>query len=787
MQRSRASRWCLVALLLAVGATFSEALFTSRGFYARDILGYWYPHIEVLVRTVGEGAWPVWNRYFGFGAPLLADASLGLAYPLTWLNLLIPPELYYKVFVLVHVSWGALGASRLARRWGTSELGALAAGVSYGLSGALLASMNLLHHPAGASWLPWVLVALERALLKPGVRSACWLGFAGAAQVLVGSGDMCLMAAALAGARLVWHLARVCPSPNACRRPLMTLLGGAALTLSLSAVQWLPTAAQIPESARVYADRASMNFWSVHPLSLIDSLVPNLLSDAPISLSLRQTLFDSREPLLASSYLGVGMLALGLLGFALSGRRGRGLGAGCLFFLIAALGRHAPLHLALAQIPGFAMMRYPVKFLLPLALCAAALAGLGLEAWRRDWTRRDRLMGISVALLLAAGAAVSIGVTLWMRQGPGRLGPWLEEGADLRAAAAAAGGRLVHAAAVASAVAALLWWRQRRPGVPRGATACLLIVSIMDLVVAGRAVNDLAPRALLSLRPQTVDRLRAAGARRIVSVIESPACQRVVRAPAGWTAQWSAELGRQARLRPPCGARWGLFGSFDGEFTGLGRAWAWPVTEAALGLQGRPEGLKLLQLAGVTHLVLLGHDDNGGMEQVAELQSVFDCPIRILRVPEPLPWVYVVGEERQGASVADLLDPRFDPRRAVMIRDGRNASAGTAFHGTARLVEERGDALVAEVETTAPGLLVLLEAFDSGWRATVDGRPTEVLRANVLFRAVRLPAGRHIVRFTYRPASVIWGAAMSVFGIASLGLLALAMRWRGEPDLLAQR
>lgn len=247
---------------------------------------------------------------------------------------------------------------------------------------------------------------------------------------------------------------------------------------------------------------------------------------------------------------------------------------------------------------------------------------------------------------------------------------------------------------------------------------------------------------------------------------ENAACQRVVRAPAGWTPQWSAELGRQARLRPPCGARWGLLGSFDGEFTGLGRAWAWPVTEAALRLQGRPDGLKLLQLAGVTHVVLVGHNGDAGMEQVAELQSVFECPIRILRVPDPLPWVYVVGEEQQGASVADLLDPRFDPRRVVMIRDGRNAAAGTAFHGTARVVEERGDALVAEVETNASGLLVLIEAFDAGWRATLDGEPAEVLRANVLFRAVRLRAGRHVVRVTYRPSSVLCGVALSMLGVA---------------------
>jgi hypothetical protein len=764
-----------LALLLAVAATFSEALFTSRGFYERDILGYWYPHIEVLIRTLREGAWPVWDRYVGFGAPLLADPNFSFLYPLTWLNLVLPPELYFKLLVLTHVVWAALGAWRLARRWGMSDVAGFVAGVAYGLSGVFLASANLFHHFTGASWIPWVLFACERALLTPGIRSALWLGLAVAAQILAGSGDMCLMSATLCGARLVWHLVRAGSPWNACRRPLLTLLGGAALALLLSAAQWLPTIAQVPESARAHADRSSTLYWSVHPLSLVDVVVPRLVGGAPLSEALRQMLSESRKPLMASSYLGVGIAALALLAFARGGRRGWGLSAGAFFFLLAALGRHAPLHWALAHIPGFTLMRYPAKFLLPLALCVAGLAGLGLDVWRRDWTWRERVTGRSVALLLVTCVTVAIGLVLWVTRAPGRLGPWLDAGADPTASAAVAAGRLMHAAVVASAVAALLWWRQRSVGAPRGATACLLIVAIGDLAVAGRGVNDLAPRTLLSARPEAVELLRSAGARRILSIVEDPRCGRIVRHPAGWSIFWTAELGRQARLSPPCGARWGLFGSFDGEFTGLGRAWAGPVTEAALRSQGRPEGLRLLQLAGVTHVVSLGRDEKGGMEQVAELESVFDCPIRILRVPEPLPWVYVVGGERPGASVGDLLDPSFDPRREVIVLAGHNAPASVAFRWQARLVEERGDALTAEAELNESGLLVLIEAFDNGWRATVDGRPTEVLRANVLFRAVRLPAGRHVVRFTYRPVSVIWGVVISLSGLTALALLALVM------------
>jgi hypothetical protein len=53
------------------------------------------------------------------------------------------------------------------------------------------------------------------------------------------------------------------------------------------------------------------------------------------------------------------------------------------------------------------------------------------------------------------------------------------------------------------------------------------------------------------------------------------------------------------------------------------------------------------------------------------------------------------------------------------------------------------------IEAISPGLLVVADAWYPGWRATVDGRPAEILRANLLYRAVALEPGRHEVTFEY--------------------------------------
>src|SRR5512144_2958896 len=80
----------LVLGILAVVALvlFREPLFSDRVLYRRDIHLVRYAEIEVFVRAVAEGAWPLWNPSLSFGRPLLGDPGAQIAYPPTWLNLI---------------------------------------------------------------------------------------------------------------------------------------------------------------------------------------------------------------------------------------------------------------------------------------------------------------------------------------------------------------------------------------------------------------------------------------------------------------------------------------------------------------------------------------------------------------------------------------------------------------------------------------------------------------------------------------------------------------------------
>ena len=116
-----------------------------------------------------------------------------------------------------------------------------------------------------------------------------------------------------------------------------------------------------------------------------------------------------------------------------------------------------------------------------------------------------------------------------------------------------------------------------------------------------------------------------------------------------------------------------------------------------------------------------------------------------------------------GDGMAQGRFRRDDPRRRLAGR--RSATHGAAGKragrraDAARLAAPRASCAISntdiEIEADAPGggFVVLNDVWHPWWRASVDDKPAEILKANVLFRAVVVPPGKHVVRFTFHPFS----------------------------------
>jgi hypothetical protein len=80
------------------------------------------------------------------------------------------------------------------------------------------------------------------------------------------------------------------------------------------------------------------------------------------------------------------------------------------------------------------------------------------------------------------------------------------------------------------------------------------------------------------------------------------------------------------------------------------------------------------------------------------------------------------------------------------------------------------------VRTTggAPAWVVFSELHYPGWRASLDGQPAPVLRANTALVAVAVPAGERVVELRFADPRPAQGLALSLVSAALLALSALA-------------
>jgi Bacterial membrane protein YfhO len=771
---------CALALLGSlVFWLFRGALFGGGVFYRRDIHLVWYPQVETFVRVVAAGAWPLWNPSLGFGRPLLADPGAQILYPPTWLNLLMRPWTYYTIFAVAHALGTTLGFFALARRLGLSISGAVVGAGLWLLSGPYLSSIDLWHHYAGISWLPWVVLAADRALQTNSLSSSMAWGVIQSLQVLAGSADaVALTQVASLSIGLSRHFRPGDRTLPQLWRFLSTAGIAGAITLGLTAGLWWPALDQVLVSARADLPSAIRTYWSLHPLVLLDMLVPNLWSTLPLSESLRANLFESREPFLSSLYLGSAASALVLAGLGVSShpvRRTLVVVAGLSVAL--ALGNHTPIYGALAWLfPPMRILRYPVKLTLLLSFAWALLGGMGWDAWYatapspRAWRLR---VCVPLAVMAIAGSALA--TTLWMR-------PELWATHLLALPLGVSPGPFLISAAVRVLVVtgltlflAVLAWRRSEVSAPWLAYVAGAL-ALIDLAAYHRNPSPLAPLSLFTYRPPVLDALGSSDPRVYVydySVVgkaqeylhpdrtQAP----LARQPEGWTLDAAAALASQMYLAPETAGRWGLRGSYEIDYRGLYPSRLELLTLLLRKVEGTSLHLRLLRMGGVTHLVALHREGFEDLKPVAELPGLFPQPIRVFEVQDPLPRAYAVGAARVAGGAADLaralMAPDFDPRREVILSEGSPKAPSKSFVGEARVRDSSPDRIRIEATLNESGYVVLLDGYDPGWRAEVDGQPAQVHSANAAFRAVAVGAGTHVITQAYQPVAVRWGLRLS--------------------------
>jgi hypothetical protein len=755
-----------------------------------------------------SGRLPFWNPLVGMGAPLLANYQSALVYPPYWiyfgLYLLggVPLMAWGQaILVALHLAWAGIGMAWLARRLGLGSL----SGLAFGLSGYLVSRAGFLSINAAAAWTPWVILCLTPDKRHPGMTRLRFMALAlcMSVQMLAGHAQTTWYTLLLggmwagfwawgAGYREISSAEREATATRLKRlgRDWGWLALATLLAACLAAAQLLPTAEYLAQSQRSQAVdfEYAMNY-SFWPWHLITLLAPDMFGNPATgdywgyANYWEDAIYVGVLPLL----LAIGVLLSGLWNWMkrllrresqedrrFPDQRNRLAAFLFLVFVLAllfALGKHTPiLPWLYRHVPTFDMFQAPARYMLWAVFALALLAGLGAESWRRPegralyWTR-----------LGSAGAfAVSLGAGLaWYFMGD--ISPTFIRATALAGMWGLGAGLLSLTAPVRVEKGSVLDQPGAEEGWPgklwRCGVACFVAV---DLIVAGWGLNP-------GVDPQVYRASKTA--RQVAKQLDGkriflPAAyeeiikyERFLRFDTFDPGQdWQA---LRETFLPNVNMLDGLHSTnnFDPLVPGRYADWMDILPKVP-----KPTWERMLNLMDVGLVEVLAADEPYGVRFMS-----FEGGGRVR-------WLPCARYVRDGkAALEQVLAAKFDEKMEVILEaapppiSSQCELPGTAIdQSQARILAETPGRVVVVTQTPAPGWLLLSDVWYPGWRATVDGRAAEVLRADYLFRAIRLEAGAHQIVFAYRPLSFWLGACLSL--IAWIGLAV----WRRPPGWLTK-
>ena len=604
---------------------------------------------------------------------------------------------------------------------------------------------------------------------------------------------------------LIWPLGEPRPRPAERMRRASLMAAVVAVGFAIGSALLLPVHAYADISTRGEAG-ASGGGRTPYEYATDWSLAPEDLAAVvmPAAAGFGKATYVGRMPFTDyPNYLGLLVLGLAVASW-LSGRRQLviGLGVITLLALLVAMGRFSPglYQLCYEALPYFDKLRVPSMAMVVPALLVATLAGLGAAALARvaderaTWLKRVAYGVLVVGGLLLLGGATGAVASAYQEQ----LAALAERAGKptapvlLDAAWSLHRDLLVRQGLVLLAAGGALLLAANRPRFrAAGLAPVLLVLVAIDLGSVARLVTH--PETALVDVARTADGGgRLVPAARLEHPWQGPAERQL---PDDLAAVLQRMVGHDRVL--PLGADAGSNAFMTADIRSLGGYHpAKPAAAEAVRQRlfaGVPVG-PVARWLGTAAVVSPGPLSSEVLALLAERGLILE--------PEGTPaggrMVHAVRERLPRARLVDAWRPARVPAGGDGLEPFLDALAAGAHDPAAVVALDRApdpepttgpgplpppeyvadglDEVILRARTPRPALLLLADAMAPGWRVRVNDEPATLLVADHMLRAVALPAGEHVVTFTYRDPAFARGRNLALVGIAA-ALLLLAWPW----------
>lgn len=379
----------------------------------KDLSRYFYPLRYLMVEQVRAGVIPLWNQSVFCGYPLLATLQIGFFYPLTLIHYLLPFNLAFNYYTILHYFLSACFMYLMLRHFLLSRWASFYGGLVFAFSGYLLSVSNMNTSLSAVIWLPLIVMCVDCLRQARTFKTIVLLALLLAVQFLGGEPTIIYGT----GLLLVAYLLVFSSGIKTFLRNMAALIIAGLIALGLAAVQILPFVELVRLSTRVGATAFELvTRQSFPPREVINFFLPYFFGQQLPIATANNLIFlftKATQAWLLSPYLGGITLLLIPLAFRAKKKLAWFFAGLVLVSLFLAFGRYTPFFKIAYFIPGFSLIRYPTKYLFLTTFGLVFLSACGFEHLLKAFSGQTKtakiflrwLIGLTVIILLFFVAA----------------------------------------------------------------------------------------------------------------------------------------------------------------------------------------------------------------------------------------------------------------------------------------------------------------------------------------------------------------------------------------------
>lgn len=719
-----------------------------------DVLRQMYPWKTFVIESFKGGNFPLWNPYNFSGAPILANFQSGAFYFLNFLYFLIPQIWAWSATVMLQPLLALLFTFYYARKIGISRMGSAFASFSFGFSSFM--SVWLEYNTIGhvILWLPLVLLSLEKLFDRKTVIWSFILVFSLSSSLFAGHIQIFFYLFVFA---FIYSLMRL-------KKISFFLSVLFVLSLGIGAVQLVPGIELILNAARsahtydVIVNKILLQGWQLAML-----FVPDFFGNPA-----------TRNYWIQDTYIGdviyVGLIPLFFIFFALFTKKNYYIKL-FIFTLIGSfiLITRNPLTELIYRI-NIPLISGSGSNLLVFIVCfsLSMLSGFGLDAFLKNKYLFKKYLLILIPLIL-------IFVLLWIIVLILPKLHWFSWENNLPISF----NNLLYSTAIFVTALSLFLLGFINSKFKKAAVVLLIILTLFDLWRFFHKFNPFSPGSFTFPQNSVLEFVgKSSGINRFwgyksAHVEANIATQFALFSPEGYDPLYLKRYGELIQA------------SYDGKiqtkFTDQTRSDA--VIAQNLG------ELRIMDLLGVKYV--LDRKDSGSTQKdfpVDRFSLVFEKDgWKVFENLKALPRIFLASDYKVFQDTKDFeklfFAKNFNPSKTILLEknpDFNNLTIQQFNNNKVDLLEYKPNKITISSATGNAQLLFLSDTHYPGWKAYVDDKEVEILRANYAFRSIVVPAGDHKIKFIYDPLSFKFGYAISLLSVGLLVIVLIAIKkiWR---------